>query len=335
MHAFITGATGFIGQHLVDQLLKQGWQVTALYRHAHKTYQTEHGSIQWKRGQLQNIQSLRDAMPMSVDAVFHLAADTSNWSINHRRQYQTNVQGTHNLAEVALEKKAIRFIHTSSLAVYGFHDGPIDEYSEMRGIDSPIAYYRSKYLAEEVMREFIKKGLDVVILNPSAVLGPKDQQNWVRMFTCIHDGTLPGIPPGRTSFCYVEDVAKAHIQAFIHGRCSENYILSGPDANFSQIYHWVSSKLNNTPHTHTIPSWLLKCSGFYQSLLSHFTRKEPKLSVETAYVLCANVTAECNKAQRELQFKTSLTLEHMLQETFEWWQSQAQLNLNTSIKNAA
>jgi nucleoside-diphosphate-sugar epimerase len=335
MHAFVTGATGFIGQHLVEQLLKQGWQVTALYRNKDKRYASEHGAIHWQYGQLQHIQSLRDAMPESVDAVFHLASDTSNWSLNHSRQYQTNVLGTHNLAKVALEKNAIRFIHTSSLAVYGFHDDVVDEYSEMRGINSPIPYYRSKFLAEEVMREYLKKGLDVVILNPSAVIGPKDQQNWVRMFDLINGGGLQGLPPGRKSFCHVDDIAKAHIQAFIHGRCGENYILSGPNADIAQVYRWIANKLNKPAPSRVLPCWLLKCTGFSQSLLSHITRKKPKLSLETAYILSANVTAQCNKAQRELQYKNTATLEQMLQETFEWWQSQAEPNSKRNIKSAA
>lgn len=335
MHAFVTGATGFIGQHLIEQLLNQGWQVTAIYRDADTTYDCEHGNIHWQQAQLNDIQSLRCAMPESVDAVFHLACDTSNWSLNHRRQYQTNVLGTQNLAKVALEKNAIRFIHTSSLAVYGFHDGDVDEYSEMRGIDSPIAYYRSKYLAEEVMREYLKKGLDVVILNPSAVIGPRDKQNWVRMFNCINEGRLPGIPPGTKSFCYVEDVAKAHVQAFIHGKRGENYILSGPTTDLAHIYRWVAKRLQRPIPARVMPSWLLKCTGFSQSLFSHITRSEPRISLETAYVLCANVTACSDKAKRELQYKNSLDLEQMLEETFQWWQAQSQPNSKSSIKSAA
>ncbi|MGK0444669.1 MAG: nucleoside-diphosphate-sugar epimerase [Bermanella sp.] len=331
MHAFVTGATGFVGQHLIEYLLSQGWQVTALYRNECKIYQLEHGHIQWQLGALHDIHSLRRAMPESVDAIFHLASDTSTWSLNHRRQYQTNVMGTQNLAKVALEKNAIRFIHTSSIAIYGFHDGAVDEHSEKRGIDSPVAYYRTKYLAEEVIHEYIKKGLDAVILNPAAIIGSKDSNNWVRLFNCIDDGTLPGIPPGRKSFCFVEDVAKAQIQAFIHGRCGENYILSGPSADFSEVYHWVAKQLNKKPPAHVIPSWLLKYSGFAQSLFSHITRKEPAVSLETAYILCANVTGDCEKAQRELQYKNQTSLEDMLQRTLDWWQSERE-QPNTTVK---
>ncbi|MGB3667926.1 MAG: SDR family oxidoreductase [Bermanella sp.] len=332
MHAFVTGATGFLGQHLVEHLLLQGWQVSALFRDDSKTYQYTHGHIHWSKGELSDIGSLRAAMPRSVDAVFHLASDTSTWSLDHRRQYQTNVLGTQNLAKVALEKNAIRFIHTSSISIYGFHDGSVDEHSEKRGIDSPVAYYRTKYLAEEVIREYVKKGLDAVILNPAAIIGPKDTHNWVRLFNYINDGTLSGIPPGRKSFCFVEDVAKAHIQAFIHGRCGENYILSGPSASIQDLYHWVAQQLDKKPPPHITPSWLLKCSGFIQTLLSHMTRKEPRLSLETAYIICANVTGDCDKAQRELQYKNQTSLEDMLQRTLDWWQSEREQPKVTKAK---
>ncbi len=334
MHAFVTGATGFLGQHLTEQLLLQGWQVTALYRDKSTTYSSVHGDIQWKKGALDDINSLRYAMPESVEAVFHLASDTHTSNLNHRRQYQTNVTGTQNLAKVALENKAIRFIHTSSIAVYGFHDGAVDEHSEKRGIDSPVTYYRSKYLAEEVIREYIRKGLDAVILNPTAIIGPKDSHDWGHLFSSINEGSLPGIPPGRQSFCYVEDVAKAHVQAFIHGRCGENYILSGPSADFAYIYHWIAKQLNKKPPVYVLPSWLLKLVGAIHTLLSQVTRKEPKLSLETAYIICSNVTAESDKAKRELQYKNKTSLEDMLQRTLEWWQSQDPLPPNQKENDA-
>ncbi len=335
MHAFVTGATGFLGRHLVEQLLLQGWKVTALCRNSSASYQCSHGTIHWKTGHLNSIQSLRGAMPESVDAVFHLACDTSTWSLNHRRQYQTNVIGTQNLAKVALENHAIRFIHTSSIAVYGFHDDAVDEHSEMRGMDCPVPYFRSKYLAEEVIREYIKKGLDAVILNPTAIIGPYDSQNWVRLFDAIEQGEIPGIPPGKKSFCYAEDVAKAHIQAFIHGRCGENYILSGIDADFTYLYRWLSQRLKQPVPTRVIPSWLLKTYGLAHNILSHITRKEPAFSLETAYIVSANVTANSDKAKRELQYKPSLSLDAMLEKTYQWWLTKQHKAPHTNLKDVA
>ena len=325
MHAFITGATGFIGKHVVEQLISQNWHVTALCRDLSKTDNYLVDGVHWRIGQVQDIESIRKAMPNKVDAVFHLAGDTTTWSLNHRRQYQTNVIGTQNVAKVALEKNAIRFIHTSSIAVYGFHNDIIDEHSEMRGIDSPVAYYRTKYLAEEVIREYIKKGLDAVILNPAAVVGPYDEQNWIRLFDSINQDQLPGIPLGSKSFCYVEDIAKAHIQAFVHGRCGENYLLTGPNSQLLDVCQWISNRLNKTTPLHTLPNWTFKTVGQLLSLISYFTRKEPTISTDQAQIVCANIQASCEKAQRELQYRNTKTLNDMLESTYQWWRHKNQL----------
>lgn len=322
MHAFITGATGFLGKHVIEQLIAQNWHVTALCRDLKQIQHYPTKGVCWKQGQLQDIESLRLAMPESVDAVFHLAGDTTTWRLHHRRQYQVNVHGTKNMAEVALEKRAIRFIHTSSIAVYGFHDEIVDEHSEMRGIDSPIAYYRTKYLAEEVIREYIRKGLDAVILNPAAVVGPYDEQNWIRLFDSIEADHLPGIPPGSKSFCFAKDVAKAHIQAFVHGQCGENYILSGPNADLLEVCQWIYKRLGKLPPHHTMPGWAFKIVGQAFSLVSYFTRKEPTISSEQALIVCARVQASSEKAHRELQYQCSHSLEEMLEITYVWWKQQ-------------
>lgn len=327
MHAFVTGATGFLGRHVVEQLLFQGWNVTALYRKADKVYSLEDKRIHWQKGNVNSLSSLRCAMPDRVDAVFHLACDTHSWSLKRNQQYLTNVIGTQNVAKVALEKQAIRFIHTSSVAVYGFHDGDVDENSEMRGIDCPARYFRTKFLAEEVIREYIGKGLDAVILNPSAIIGPYDQRSWVRLFDNVKEGHLPGIPPGRKSFCYAPEVALAHIQAFIHGRCGENYILSGPSADFEQVFEILSRHLNKPAPTHKLPSWFVKLHGLYNTLLSLITRKEPDFTLQHAYVLCANVTANSEKAKRELQYQNNTSLEDMLEHAYQWWDSQQDIAL--------
>jgi nucleoside-diphosphate-sugar epimerase len=331
MHAFITGATGFIGKHVIKQLIAQKWHVTALCRDLSSIQNYPTKGIHWKQGSLQDIESLRLAMPQSVDSVFHLAADSSTWRLHHRRQYQVNVNGTKNMAKVALEKKAIRFIHTSSLAVFGFHDQIVDEHSEMRGIDSPIAYYRSKYLAEEIIREYIRKGLDAVILNPAAVVGPYDKQNWIRLFESIQSNHLPGIPPGSKSFCYVEDVAKAHIQAFVHGQCGENYILSGPNTNLYEVCHWIYKRLNKLPPNRVLPSWVFKIIGQTLSLFSYFTRKEPSMSSEQALIVCTHVKASSVKAHRELQYRCTHSLEDMLEITYTWWKQQPEINQSYNL----
>lgn len=323
MHAFITGATGFIGQHLLEQLLTQGWKVTALYRQQETLTplleRLKSANIQWVKGNTEDIQSLRKAMPESVDAVFHLAANTSTWGLMHHRQYQTNVLGTQNMANVALEKHAIRFIHTSSSCVYGSHEDIIDELSEMHAVDHPVAYYRSKYLAEEAIREAIKLGLDAVILNPCPVIGTYDKNNWAQAFSIVANDHLSSAPPGKQSFCDAQDVAKAHIQAFVHGHTGENYILSGPDSSLLEIFQWICHRLGKEAPQTSLPSWAIKLVGFVGSMFSLISRKEPHISWDKAQILCSNSIVSCEKACRDLQYKPNKSIEEMLENSFHWW----------------
>jgi nucleoside-diphosphate-sugar epimerase len=189
----------------------------------------------------------------------------------------------------------------------------------MRAIDSPIAYYRNKYLAEEVIRESVKKGLDAVILNPALILGPYDKNNWIQLFQRIKEDHLNGIPPTKKSFCFAEDVAKAHIQAFVHGRCGENYILSGPTVSLLSVCQWIARRLDKTVPTHCVPTWLIKSQATLATLWSHVTRKEPSMSLDKANIVCTSLEARSEKAHRELQYKNTKTTEEMLEATYQWW----------------
>ena len=323
MHAFITGATGFLGQHLLEQLSNQGWKITALYRQQDTLTPVlerfKGANIHWVKGNTEDIHSLRLAMPESVDAVFHLAANTSTWGLIHHRQYQTNVLGTQNMSKVALEKRAIRFIHTSSSCVYGAHEDIIDELSEMHAVDHPVAYYRSKFLAEEAIREAIKLGLDAVILNPCPVIGTYDKNNWAQVFSIVANDHLSSAPPGKQSFCDAQDVAKAHIQAFVHGHTGENYILSGPDSSLLEIFQWICHRLGKEAPQASLPSWAIKFVGFIGSMLSLISRKEPHISWDKAQILCSNSIVSCEKACRDLQYRPNKTIEDMLEDSFNWW----------------
>lgn len=333
MHAFITGASGFIGQHLVKRLLTQGWQVTALTRQ-HRGHHLQHPNLHWVEGNVCSLKQILDAMPDQPDAVYHLASDTRTCATQVKQQFQINVMGTHNVLQAALRKNAARVIYTSTIAVYGFHHDEVDEHSEKRGIDSPVAYYRSKYLAEELVREYIRKGIDAVILNPSSVIGPLDERNWIQLFDRIYQGKLIGIPPGSKSFSYVEDVAKAHVQAFIYGRCGENYILSGPSGSFDLVCRWISQRLNTPLPRGLLPAWMFKLMGAMFSIIAFIKRQPPSMSLHEAHVLCADLTANCDKAKRELQYQVSLSLPEMLESTYQWWKlKQSEQTVQHPAKN--
>ena len=123
--AFMTGATGFIGRNLAEALVAAGWRVTALHRPRSDTGALAALGVDLAEGDILMPESLERAMPEAVDAVFHVAADTSMWSRHDARQTRVNVDGTRNVLAAARARGARRLVHTSTWNVYGLEQGDI------------------------------------------------------------------------------------------------------------------------------------------------------------------------------------------------------------------
>lgn len=315
--AFLTGATGFVGTVLAQQLAAQGWQLTAIHRPGSNLGYLKGVPIDWRAGDVTDAASLRTALPEGVDAVFHLAGDTSLWSRNNARQTRINVEGTRNMVEAALIRSAKRFVHTSSISVYGLQSGVIDEHAEQLGRVSPVNYQRSKFLAEEEVRNGIARGLDAVILNPAAIMGPYDTVNWVRMIRMVIAGKLPGVPPGQMTFCHVDEVARAHIAAVEHGRRGENYLLGGTRAPLAELVRTIGEVAGREVPARVTPAWLLRAVGQAGEWMSLVTGKEPKLTPEGARMATRKLYCDSSKAERELGFR-AVSLRRMVEDSYAW-----------------
>ena len=157
--AFVTGATGFIGMNLIEELIDQGWNVTALHRPSSNLSYLRRFPIQLAVGDIEDISRLEIAMPQEVDVVFHVAADVSFWRRNAARQTRTNVQGTRHVVEAALRRGAKKLVHTSSSIVYGLQNPGYDETAPRPGRGSWFNYMHTKTLAEDEVREGISLSL--------------------------------------------------------------------------------------------------------------------------------------------------------------------------------
>lgn len=315
--AFLTGATGFVGTVLAKQLAAQGWRLAAIHRPGSNLKYLADVPIDWRAGDVTDPPSLRAALPEGVDAVFHLAGDTSLWSRHNERQTRVNVEGTRNMVEAALARGAKRFVHTSSISVYGLQAGVIDERAQQLGRVSPVNYQRSKFLAEEEVRKGIARGLDAVILNPAAIMGPYDAVNWVRMIRLVCEGRLPGVPPGRMSFCHVDEVARAHIAAVERGRRGENYLLGGTDAPLAELVRVIGEVAGKPVPTRVTPAWLLRAVGQAGEWVSQVTGREPRFTPESARMATRHLHCDCSKAERELGFRP-VPLRRLVEDSYAW-----------------
>jgi nucleoside-diphosphate-sugar epimerase len=315
--AFVSGGAGFLGLNLVENLVAAGWKVVVFDPASAGAATLEKPAVRCVEGDVTDVASCTGAMPEGVDAVFHLAADTSHWSRGDARQTRVNVRGTRVIVSAALERKARRFVHTSSIAAYGFQPGRISEESRSTALDSSINYFRSKRLAELEVQRGIEQGLDAVILNPANIIGPHDRSGWSRFFGLIDRGRLPGVPPGRASFCHVREVAAAELAAWERGRCGHHYLLGGADASFLELVQAIGKLLGRPTPTRTTPAWLSKLAGRLSLWGSCLTGREPELTPEKATLLSAELVCSSHKAEQELGYRP-VPLESMLADCHRW-----------------
>ena len=316
--AFVTGGTGFVGKTLVRQLTDAGWHVTALHRPGADTRSLEAAGATRAVGSIADRTAMMNTMPAGVDAVFHIAANTSIYKKNDAAQYRDNVEGTRNVAEAALEKGAKRFVHTSTISVYGEETvGVFDESHGHDGYDGPINYARTKARAEIVVRGLIKNGLDAVFCNPAHIMGAGDTGNWSRMFAMIKAGTMPAIPPGYGAFANVAEVARAHIAAAAKGRTGENYILGGPVHPFADLIRIVARLVDAKPPTRVAPAFAIRAVGWLKQTKAQLLGGEPDMTPEGARMISHKSQPSSAKAQAELDYKL-VPLEETLQQTYDW-----------------
>ena len=322
--AFVTGATGFLGLNVVEQLTANDWEVTALHRPTANLSYLEKFPVKLATGAIDDVASLKDAIPPNVDAVFHVAGDTSLWKAANLQQNRTNIDGTRNMVEAALAASAKRFIHTSSIAAYGLIREPFDETAAQRGGQSWINYFRSKFQGEREVHKGIGNGLDAVILNLPHIVGRYDTRNWARMILMVDQQKLPGVPPGGGSFTHGEAVAKAHLAAFERGRRGENYLLAGVDSNYVEFVKIIGELLDRKVPKRAAPGLLLKFLGRINGAVAVFTGKEPDITPEGATLVCEHPYIASTKAKDELEFD-AVDLRAMVEDSFNWLKQEGML----------
>jgi len=318
--AFVTGATGFLGQNLVEVLRRADWRVVALHRTDGDTALIAALGAELAEGDITDPESLHRAIPDGCDALFHTAAMTSVWKKQADEQTRVNVDGTRNVVEAALVRGVGRLIHTSTWNVYDWQAGPLTEATPKTGETSWINYNRTKHLAETVVLQAVAaRGLDAVILNPPHILGRYDRQNWARMIAMTALGKLPGLPPGAGDFAHGPEVARAHLAAFEKGRCGQNYLLGGPHATFMDLVQTVA-RLANQPKVpkKPVPPVLMKLMGVLEErFFCKLTGREPQVTPEAAEMVSANVTIASTLARDELGYDPP-TLEFALNDSYKW-----------------
>jgi dihydroflavonol-4-reductase len=315
--AFVTGATGFVGLNLIQELHGAGWRVIACHRAGSNLRHLQRFGTELRVADVLDLPALLAALPEGVDALFHLAASINFWRPRNPQQTLINVQGTRHVVEAALQRKSRRFVHMSSVAAWAPEQGDlIDESTPSRAEGHRVNYFRTKWLSEQEVLGAIPRGLPACVLNPGNLLGPYDTQTWARSFRMAKQRKFPFLPPGGGPFCHVQDVARATLAAAERGRVGERYVLGGVHATYAELFERVCSLLH-VPRPPVAPTWLFSTLAQLADGWSRISRNEPDLTPDMAGVLGIDFDARSSKAERELGYQRQ-PFSKQVQDTFDW-----------------
>jgi dihydroflavonol-4-reductase len=306
MRALVTGATGFVGSAVARALCQRGCQVRALVRANADRRNLQGLNLELASGDLEDPPSLARALG-DCQALFHVAADYRLGVADPRPLYRSNVEGTRNVIEAAQRAGVSRIIYTSSVATVGL---PAD--GSPGAEDTPVAltdmighYKRSKYLAEELAREYARRGAPVVIVNPSTPIGPGDVKPTPtgQMVVDAASGRTPAYVDTGLNVVHVDDVAAGHLQAFDSGRIGERYILGGENMTLREILVEICRLAGRSAPRIRLPHAALLPVAYAAEALARLTGRGTRVTVEAVRLARKHMYFSSEKAVRELGYR--------------------------------
>jgi dihydroflavonol-4-reductase len=287
----ITGATGFIGRHLTRDLVAAGNFVRILARNAQKARALFGDTVEISAGDLLNPASIKQACA-KVDVVYHIAG-IFRFGVRHRRNiHLTNITGTENLLEAAHAMKAGKVVHLSSASVLGTSRSTSTRDRLLDETDFPAEpprfspYKFSKWQAECRVQAWVKRGLPVVIANPTCPLGAGDETptptgQIIRDFT---RGRFPCYSRVGLNFVNVSDVVTGLQRAASTGRVGERYLLSDQNLWLKEFLDLLAEETGIPSPRLCLPNWSVRAMGGFGELCDYLNPRSPsaRLCLETA-----------------------------------------------------
>ena len=302
----VTGATGHIGNVLVRELLANGQRVRALVRPGTAPLALAGLNVEIVPGDILDLDSLERAM-QGVDVVYHLAARISLASGPDPETEYINLEGTRNVIAAIGRARVARLVYASS--VYALRKPPsgipIDESQPFDALHGQGAYDRSKALASLAVQAASAKGLDAVILCPTAVTGPYDfhRSEAGRAIRLYMQPGLMFTVKGAYDFIDVRDAAHGFVLAATHGRSGEKYILSGDRLTVREVAQTVWESAPGLHAGMEVPLWLAYWAADLMPAFAELTGTEPIFTRYSLAAICSNSEISHAKASRALGFQ--------------------------------
>jgi dihydroflavonol-4-reductase len=306
MKALVTGATGFVGAAVARALLGAQWQVRVLARRGSDRRNLRGLDVEVAEGDLNDLQSLQRAA-LSCAALFHVAADYRLGARDPAQLYLTNVEGTRNVLNAAQRAGVQRMVYTSSVATIGIPaDGTPGDERSANSLKNMIGHYkRSKYLAEEVVREAAQSGISVVIVSPSTPVGPGDVKPTPtgQLVLDAAAGRMPAYVDTGLNIVHVDDVAAGHLLAYERGKAGERYILGGEDMSLREILELIAGLERRSPPRVRLPYGVVLPIAYLAEGFARLSGRSGRITLEGVRMSRKRMFFSSAKAVRELGYR--------------------------------
>jgi dihydroflavonol-4-reductase len=309
MNCFVTGASGFIGANLVHELSARGHDVRGLVRRGSEPRGLAGADCELIEGDVSDPGPLRRAMK-GCDWCFHVAASYQLWLRDYKPMYATNVQGTRNVIEAAAAAGCSRIVHTSTVGCIGLpkEQGgsltPTDETAPVTAAQMRSHYKLSKWQAEQVARELAARGLPIVVVNPTAPVGPRDVKPTPtgKVVLDFLNRQMPAYLDTGLNWVHVRDVAVGHILAAERGRVGERYILGNSEGNWTMTKTFqILAELTGLPAPRfRVPYPLALMAAHVNEAIARFSGRPPKAPLAGVRMAKYKMFFNPAKAIREL-----------------------------------
>jgi dihydroflavonol-4-reductase len=326
MTALVTGATGFIGSAVVRALLARGESVRVLARAGGDRRNLEGLAVEIVEGDLRDADARARAVA-GIRSLYHVAADYRLWVPDPAAMYATNVEATADLLRRAADAGATRLVYTSSVATLGTVPGGVaDEATPVALAEMVGPYKRSKYLAEEAVRASAREGLPVVIVNPSAPVGPRDVKPTPTGRTIIEAaaGRMPAYVDTGLNIVHVDDVAHGHLLAHDRGVVGERYVLGGENLALAEILARIAVMVGRKPPRVRLPIAAVLPIAYAAEAVAKLSGKEPFVTVDGVKLARKRMFFSSAKAARTLGY-VARPADLALRDALDWFRASGAL----------
>jgi len=324
---FVTGGTGFIGANLVQLLVQEGYAVKALVRSSSRIDNLRSLCIEIVKGDL-NDPDLCQQM-VGCQYLFHVAAHYSLWQKDREALYHHNVLGTRNVLVAARNAGIERTVYTSSVAAIGVGAaGMVVNETYQSPLDELVGHYKkSKFLAEQEAMQAASAGQEVIVVNPTTPIGPKDIKPTPTGDIILRflRRQMPVYMDTGLNFVDVRDVAWGHLLALHRGKSGDRYILGHQNLTLKELLDQLAQITGLKAPQLSVPAWLpLSVAWVEEKILAPFG-KQPSVPLDGVRMAQQPMYYDASKAVRELGLPQS-PLNTALRDAVDWFVSQGYVN---------